>query len=349
MHLSNRGTVDFYSMSVKLSKNPVMPPVIQLENISKSYVERTWKSVLFRKTRRIQALHDISLSVQAGEVMGLLGPNGAGKTTLIKILATLVTPDSGSGSISGLDLQQQAHLIRHRIGLVSTNDRTFYWRLSGRDNLSFFACLYNLYGTYRKQRVNEVLDLVGMLDKADFRFMSYSAGQRQRLAIARALLSNPDVLFLDEATSSLDPIAARKLIRFTRTTLAGEQKKTIIWCTHNLNEADEICDRIVILYNGRVIRNETPAAMKQILGQGTTYRFTVSAFSSELEKYPGFREFESTGNGSMSCIVQVDSSRVPDVINALAGDGIGVYECTKIERPLEEVFTELIDREDETG
>jgi len=326
-----------------------MPAVIQLENISKSYTERTWKSVLLRKSRRVQALDGVSLSVHAGEILGLLGPNGAGKTTLIKILATLISPDGGSGSIAGLDLEQQAHSIRHKIGLVSTNDRTFYWRLSGRDNLSFFASLYNLSGRYKADRINEVLDIVGIYDKADFRFMSYSAGQRQRLAIARALLANPDVLLLDEATSSLDPIGARKLLQFTKNTLAKEQKKTIIWCTHNLSEADELCDRIVILYNGRVIEDEIPAAMKQVLGTGATYRFALSAFSPDLEGNPSFRELEPAENGVKSCTVLLDSSRVPDIIKTLTGTGIKVYECAKIERPLEEVFTELIDRENGIG
>lgn len=329
----------------KLSEHPVMPPVIRLENISKSFVERTWKSVLFRKGRRVQALDDVSLSVHEGEILGLLGPNGAGKTTLIKILATLVSLDSGSGSIAGLDLEKQAHQIRHKIGLVSTNDRTFYWRLTGRDNLLFFATLYNMHGRYREQRVDVLLDIVGIRDKADFRFMSYSAGQRQRLAIARALLADPDVLFLDEATSSLDPIGARKLIQFTKNTLAREQKKTLIWCTHNLNEADELCDRIVILYKGRVIEDEIPAVMKQVLGQYATYRFTVSAFSSGLEENPGFRKVECPDNGVMSCIVRLAASQVPDEINALTAEGIRVYECAKIERPLEEVFAERIERE----
>jgi len=322
-----------------------MPPVIQLENISKSYTERSWKSVLFQKSRRVQALDGVSLSVHAGEILGLLGPNGAGKTTLIKILATLVSPDSGFGSITGLDLEKQAHSIRHKIGLVSTNDRTFYWRLSGRDNLSFFASLYNMYGRYKVDRINEVLDIVGIYDKADSRFMSYSAGQRQRLAIARALLANPDVLLLDEATSSLDPLGARKLLWFTKNTLAKEQGKTIIWCTHNLNEADELCDRIVILYNGRVIEDEIPATMKQVLGNGATYRFTLSAFAPDLEENPSFRELKPGENGMKSCTVLLNSSRVPELINTLAGSGIKVYECAKIERPLEEVFTELIDRE----
>jgi len=319
-----------------------MPPAIQLENISKSYTERTWKSVLLRKTRRVQALADISFSVNEGEILGLLGPNGAGKTTLIKILATLISPDSGSGSITGLDLEQQAHHIRHKIGLVSTNDRTFYWRLSGRDNLSFFASLYNMYGRHKVDRINEVLELVGIFDKADFRFMSYSAGQRQRLAIARALLANPAVLLLDEATSSLDPIGARKLLQFTKNTLAREQKKTIIWCTHNLGEADELCDRIVILHNGRVIENERPVVMKQIRGQGSTYRFTVSAFAPVLEENPEFRQLESAENKNKSCTVFLEPDRVPEVINALAAAKTRIYECARVERPLEEIFTERI-------
>ncbi len=322
-----------------------MPPVIQLENISKSYTERSWKSVLFRKSRRVQALDGVSLSAHKGEILGLLGPNGAGKTTLIKILATLVSPDSGSGSITGLDLEKQTHSIRHKIGLVSTNDRTFYWRLSGRDNLSFFASLYNMYGRYKADRINEVLDIVGIYDKADFRFMSYSAGQRQRLAIARALLADPDVLLLDEATSSLDPIGARKLLHFTKNTLATEQKKTIIWCTHNLSEADELCDRIVILYNGRVIEDEIPATMKQILGKGAAYRFVLSAFAPDLEEDPSFREIEPVEDGAKSCTVLLDPTRVPELIKTLTGAGIKVYECAKIERSFEEVFTERIDRE----
>ncbi len=188
-----------------------------------------------------------------GEILGLLGPNGAGKTTLIKILSTLVTPDQGSGSIAGLSLETESLAIRNKIGMVSTNDRTFYWRLTGRENLDFFATLYNLHGTTKSRRITEALELTNMEDKADSRFMSFSAGQKQRLAIARAMLSDPEILLLDEATSSLDPIATRKLITFTKETLAKTEHKTIIWCTHNLREAEEICDRVAILHEGQVL------------------------------------------------------------------------------------------------
>ncbi len=230
-----------------------MPPAIELKNISKTFTERNWKSFLFRKPRQTQALNDVSLTVKKGEIMGLLGPNGAGKTTLIKILSTLVTPDSGEGTISGLSLATQSLAIRNTIGMVSTNDRTFYWRLTGRENLDFFATLYNLSGSLKTKRIEQSLQLTDMEDKADSRFMSYSSGQKQRLAIARAMLADPEVLLMDEATTSLDPIAKKKLLTFTKETLAKQEQKTIIWCTHNLHEAEDICDRVTVLHKGKTL------------------------------------------------------------------------------------------------
>jgi ABC-2 type transport system ATP-binding protein len=229
-----------------------MPSAIELHNISKTFTERNWKTFLFRKPFQTLALDNISLTVEKGEIMGLLGPNGAGKTTLIKILSTLVTPDSGNGTISGLSLTTQSLAIRNTIGMVSTNDRTFYWRLTGRENLDFFATLYNLHSSSKKNRIDKVLQLTDMVDKADSRFMSYSSGQKQRLSIARALLAEPEVLLMDEATTSLDPIATRKLLIFTKEILAKQEQKTIIWCTHNLHEAEDICDRVTILHRGKI-------------------------------------------------------------------------------------------------
>ena len=230
-----------------------MPPAIELKNISKTFTERNWKTFLFRKPRQTLALDDVSLTVEKGEIMGLLGPNGAGKTTLIKILSTLVTPDSGEGTISGLSLATQSLAIRNKIGMVSTNDRTFYWRLTGRENLDFFATLYNLNSSIKRERIDKALQLTGMEDKADSRFMSYSSGQKQRLAISRAMLADPEVLLMDEATTSLDPITTRNLLTFTKETLARQEQKTIIWCTHNLHEAEDICDRVTILHKGMVL------------------------------------------------------------------------------------------------
>lgn len=320
-----------------------MAPVINLHNISKSFTERSWKTFLFQKSYPVKALEDVSLTVNQGEIMGLLGPNGAGKTTLIKILATLITPDQGGGTISGFDICSQSHRIRGKIGLVSTNDRTFYWRLTGRDNLSFFASLYNLWGTDKNQRIEKVLDLTGMTDKADFRFMSYSAGQKQRLAIARAMLSEPEVLLLDEATASLDPIAARSLLDLTRNTLAAKEQKTILWCTHNLTEADEICDRLTILHHGRILQSGTPAEIHNYLGHRQSYRIVVGTLHPSLEVQQDYQLVAiDHGQGTYTCTLTMEQVEIPDLLKSLAENGVRVYECSQIKRPLEAAFTELV-------
>ncbi|MDO8947201.1 MAG: ABC transporter ATP-binding protein [Desulfocapsaceae bacterium] len=319
-----------------------MLPVIELSKISKSFTERNWKTFLFRKSYPVQALEDVSLTVNKGEIMGLLGPNGAGKTTLIKILATLITPDRGSGTICGFDICRQSHRVREKIGLVSTNDRTFYWRLTGRDNLSFFASLYNLWGKDKMQQIEKVLDLTGMTDKADFRFMSYSAGQKQRLAIARAMLSEPEILLLDEATASLDPIAARSLLDLTRNTLAAKEQKTILWCTHNLTEADEICDRLTILHQGRILQSGTPAEIHNCLGYKQSYRLVVDSLHPSLQNQQDYQPILEKEQGAYACTLTIDHARVPELLKSLAGSGVGVYECSRIKRPLEAAFTELV-------
>ena len=227
---------------------------IELKNITKTFVERTWRTTFLRKTpKRVEALRGVSLSVRPGVIFGLLGPNGAGKTTLIKILATLILPDSGHASILGHDLCDHAQQVRTKIGVVNTSERSFYWRLTGRQNLIFFAALCNLSGSKGRKRIEELLDLVGLNEKADNAFMRYSTGQQQRLALARALLADPEVLLMDEPTRSLDPVAASDLRRFTIKELAERQGKTVLWCTHNLKEAGEVCGCLAIIHKGKVI------------------------------------------------------------------------------------------------
>ena len=190
--------------------------------------------------------------------MGLLGPNGAGKTTLIKILSTLVTPDTGEGYIASLSLKNHSFAIRSKIGMVSTNDRTFYWRLTGQENLEFFASLYNLTPQTKNKQIEKVLSLTGMENMANSRFMSYSSGQKQRLAIARALLADPEILLMDEATTSLDPIATKNLLNFTKETLAKQEQKTILWCTHSLREIEMICTQVTVLNKGSIVYSGRP-------------------------------------------------------------------------------------------
>ena len=321
-----------------------MPPVIELQNISKTFIERNWKTFLFRKPRYTRALDGISLTVEKGEVMGLLGPNGAGKTTLIKILSTLVTPDEGMVKIAGHNLENCLE-IRKKIGLVSTNDRTFYWRLTGRDNLDFFATLYNIHGSAKKARINQVLELTKMQDKADFRFMAYSAGQKQRLSIARAMLSEPEILLLDEATSSLDPIAARRILNFTRKTLIQKEKKTVIWCTHDLNEADEICDRLTIMYQGKILHSGSRQLIKTLHQQKQTYSITVDTMHNALREQADFHPLNDSKTGPQSCQISINQEDIPSLIHTLSSDGIKIYECSHIEQTLEAAFSDLITRQ----
>lgn len=274
--------------------------------------------------------------------MGLLGPNGAGKTTLIKILATLVSADKGTGSISGYSLSTQSAEVRNKIGLVSTNDRTFYWRLTGRDNLDFFATLYNLNGAAKKRRIDQVLQLTQLIDYADFRFMSYSAGQKQRLSIARALLSRPDILLLDEATSSLDPIARRKVLDFTKNILSIKEEKTILWCTHNLTEANEICDSLTILNNGKVLQSGSADAIRnRKLGQ-CGFSITVSGSDSVIMQQRDFKIVTRHRDGSSTWHVSAPRNQIPEIIRNLSNSGVDIFEVLPESESLETVFTTIV-------
>lgn len=183
--------------------------IIATQNLKRVF--NTTTGVIHRKKKEIIALDGVDLTIEKGELFGVLGPNGAGKTTLTRILATILLPTSGSAQVFGLDVEKKAKEIRPRIGIVFGGERGLYWRLSGRDNLQYFADLYRMPPEVTKKRIPELLELVGMTDRANERIEGYSRGMKQRLHIARGLLHDPELLFLDEPTIGLDPIAARDL------------------------------------------------------------------------------------------------------------------------------------------
>ncbi len=227
------------------------------------------------------SLDSVNLKVREGEVFGIIGPNGAGKTTLIKILCTLIFPTSGNAYVNGYDVVLESSKVRQSLGLVATDERSFYWRLTGRQNLEFFANLHNFYSKKSRDRVNEVLDIVRLKDKADELFMGYSAGMKQRMAIARGLLNDPSVLFMDEPTRSLDPGAAQNLRDFIKNYIAKEQGKTIFLSTHNLEEAEQLCHRIAIFDEGKIKATGSSQDLKEGLGNGATLRDAFSAFTGK--------------------------------------------------------------------
>jgi len=321
---------------------------IELHHVTKDFPVRNWRSLLSGRVRRVRALDGVSFSVEEGEIMGLLGPNGAGKTTLLKILATLIVPDGGTVSVLGLDGAEDGKRIRERVGFVNTNARSFYWRLSGRDNLAFFGKLHNLSGGKLARRLDYLLDLVGMTEKGGARLGTYSSGERQRMAIARALLGDPQVLLMDEATSNLDPIGSRDLLDFIKTELSRRQKKTILWCTHNLTEAEQLCDRVTILHHGQVIGCREPGKLKEAVAGRQRYCFSVDRVDDILAGLDGFVQ-EGEDGGRVVCRCYIEDMEVPELIGRLVENKVLIYECRKLERPLEESFAELVNSQDRTG
>lgn len=249
-----------------------------IQDLSRHFITTTG---VFRKAKKkICALNQINIKVQSGELFGLLGPNGAGKTTLTRILATALLPSSGEAKVLGLDVVRDAKLIRPRIGIVFGGDRGLYWRLSGYDNLEYFAALYNIPPEVSKKRIPEMLNMVGLADRADERVENYSRGMKQRLHIARGMLHDPEVIFLDEPTIGLDPIAAReqrKVIHNLKT--AG---KTIFLTSHYMFEVDELCDQVAVLKEGRILVSGTPASLKELVADREIVEFECFGVAADV-------------------------------------------------------------------
>jgi ABC-2 type transport system ATP-binding protein len=208
-----------------------------------------------KRFRSVQALDGVSLDIEPGEVVALLGPNGAGKTTLIRILGTTVLPDSGSATVAGNDVVRDPTAARHSLGLMIGDERSHYWRLSGRRNLVFFAALVGLPRREAAARAAQLLDSVGLTDAADRPVLGYSSGMRARLSLARALLAGPPLLLLDEPTRNLDPLAASGF-RESASRLAGRRGTGILFATHDLHEAVAMSTRILVLSAGRIVLEE---------------------------------------------------------------------------------------------
>jgi ABC-2 type transport system ATP-binding protein len=226
---------------------------IEILGVTKLFPARFTRSrrALRLKTKPdVVALKDVTLDVRAGEIFGLIGRNGAGKTTLMKIIATLIMPTSGTVRVVGYDAQRESEQARAMIGLVTAEERSFYWRLTGWQNLIFFARLHGMRDGEARRRIEFLLELFDIKDLAKRRFHEYSTGNRQRLAVVRAMLTDPPVLLLDEPTRSLDPIVARELRALIRERVSREAGKTVLLTTHNLAEIEELSDRVAIIKQG---------------------------------------------------------------------------------------------------
>src|SRR5207248_2583364 len=250
---------------------------IEAANLRRTY--KTHTGTLRRRAKEIEAVRGISFAVEPGRLFGLLGPNGAGKTTTIKMLITLLIPTGGTARVLGLDVVRDAREVRKRIGYVFGGERGLYERLSGLDNLRYFAELYAVPPREQKPRIAELLELVGLTGREKERVEGYSRGMRQRLHIARGLLHDPPVVFLDEPTIGVDPIGAREL-RKTISSLT-EAGKTVLLTTHYMFEADDLCDRIAVINKGEIVAEGTPRDLKAIVADRTVIEIETFGIADE--------------------------------------------------------------------
>jgi ABC-2 type transport system ATP-binding protein len=339
-----------------------MTLAVETDNLTKIYEKKVgWRtstssattstsSVTVDGAGSVTAVSDINLAVPQGELFGLLGPNGAGKTTLTKMLCTLILPTSGTAQVGGYDLAN-AGAIRALVGLVVSNERSFYWRISARRNLLFFAAMHGLFGKTAVSRVNEVLAAVDLLDVADRQFSNFSSGMKQRLAIARSLIHQPAILFLDEPSRSLDPTATLHLHELIRQ-MMREQNLTVFLITHDLAEAEKLCDRVALIDRSRIQAIGRPVDLRQQLQPQRQYVLKVTPPLTELVEVAALRNLLptielDTERGEVSFWASEEDGMVTAVLDILRTHQLTIQSITATPPSLEEVFAHYTEHKDE--
>jgi ABC-2 type transport system ATP-binding protein len=247
-------------------------PAIAVENLEKYFPPALsgWRALLHPFARATQcALAGISFAVQPGEAVAVVGHNGAGKSTLLRILATLIVPTRGHAALGGFDIEHEGLSARRQLGYHTGGDEGFYARLSGRENLAFFAAMNNMMGPSARERIDSVAKLMGVADDLDRQVRTFSTGMTHRLGLARAFLHGPAVLLLDEPTRSLDPLAAADFRRLLKDDLVRRRGTTLLFASHTLSEVDEIADRVVLLDHGKLLACESPRGLRASTGVPT--------------------------------------------------------------------------------
>ncbi len=320
---------------------------IETYKLSKQFPKSGGWRGLFRKDFDPPAVDSVSITVNHGELFGLVGPNGAGKTTLIKLLSTLILPSSGTAAINGYDLHHERQ-IKQTTGLVTSDERSFFWRLTGKQNLVFFAALDQIRGDEINQRVMDVMDLMGLQEVIDKPFQTYSTGMRQRLSIARALLSKPGLLFLDEPTKGLDPKSSHHLRDILHNRLSCVEGVTIFMASHNLEEVENFCDRVAIMHEGRIIACGTMEDLAKKVSCQESYEIQVQGYPSivAVEKavgwVPGLEvEVQDKGIHQLRFHALSEDDFLAKVFAALQKESGKIIEVNRKKPSLDSIFSEV--------
>jgi len=303
----------------------------------------------------IEALKGVNLRIKEGEIFGILGPNGAGKTTLIKILCTLIIHDEGEVYVNGFDPKKETGEVLKNLQAVLPESRGFNWRLSGRQNLEFFALLYGLGDAEAKERIGYLLDFTNLTDRADDGYQRYSTGMQRKLLLCRALLRNTPIIVFDEPTAGLDPTSADEFRKMVIERLVRKEGKTILLSTHNLQEAQELCDRLAILERGNVIALDTPDNVRHLVIENRFLRITFAnaLFGAKEERL--VRDLETT-ESVYSVFAEVNQEErfhgltmkvekdmdLTEILRTLAKSGLKIQAVNCEEPTLEDAFNAII-------
>ncbi len=299
------------------------------------------------ETREFVALDQVSLEVREGELFGLLGPNGAGKTTLIKILTTLLAPSAGTARVDGLDVVADADAIRPRINMVSGGESSGYGILNVRENLWLFARIYGVPTAIAKERIDKMLAIVGLTEKATSRISHLSTGQRQKMNFCRGFITDPKILFLDEPTLGLDVTSARAIRGFVKEWLKEQPNRTLLLTTHYMAEADELCDRLAIIDKGKVLACDTPANLKRRVQKYPIYEISLAPGANKWDTVSTLAGVHQCTATTTPTTVELKVSLVEEpaigaVVQSLVNAGGHVLSMKKVEPTLEDVFIELV-------
>jgi ABC-2 type transport system ATP-binding protein len=324
---------------------------VEARQLSRDYVSTKRSHVFGKKsTTIIRALDRVDFEIHGGELFGLLGPNGAGKTTTVKILCTLLEPTNGHAFVKGYDVVKDGGHVRKIVNMVAGGERMLYYRLTGRENLKYFADLYDVPKRDVTTRVDNLLELMGLSDRADDEVEKYSKGMRQRLQVCRGLINDPEVLFLDEPTLGLDVNIAKELRSFIREKVVREQGKTVLLTTHYMFEAEEMCDRVGFLSKGKLVAVGKPEELKREVPSGFSIELLVARLTEEIAS--SLRQLESVkrvittdyegeaeGEKVDRLVINVDSDKaLPQILNHLASKPCRVVSFNLRGPTLEDLF-----------
>src|SRR5512147_975526 len=303
-------------------------PVIQLSSLSRCFGEKN-------------AVDRLTLDVHAGEIFGFLGHNGAGKTTTVRLLNGVLEPTSGNAKVLGLDPQTEGPAVRAQTGVL-TETPSLDERLTARDNLSIYADLYNIPREKVAERVNSILAEFELADRADEKVGGYSKGMKQRLALARALLHQPEILFLDEPTTGLDPVATRHVHTLVEN-LARREGCTVFLCTHNLMEAQKLCDRVAVMQHGRLVALGTPSELTRQYVKRLDVDLEVDPVQMDLalqalQEYPQLVIRPPKREKELLTMTLAGRESIPELLSILVQKGLRVYRLAPQEADLEEVY-----------